>query len=241
MKNLILSVVMLCTILLSACSINFGADNKNDRDNDTNQEKSNKKNNDQSNSKSDSHSNNETSSNANQNNSQEQINQEQPVNNTQNHTQISSEKALQNAKDVFSGGTYHSFKIDPNRSTESDYFITFLLNDAAGTPQSSATTVNKTTGEVGNYIDDRTEEEIKNYNQFIKESPKYKGSTKKLEELSKKDRTRPNDKVIKQNNNNVENNQSTSSTEESSENNQNQNDNNKDKTEDHQENHADEE
>ncbi|SUM42541.1 Uncharacterised protein [Staphylococcus petrasii] len=40
MKKLILSVIMLCTMLLSACSINFG-DNENDKD--TNQEQSDKK------------------------------------------------------------------------------------------------------------------------------------------------------------------------------------------------------
>ncbi|MHD0447177.1 hypothetical protein ACY2C7_12300 [Staphylococcus cohnii] len=225
MKKQILEIAILSTTLLSACSIDFLSNQKEEGKDKEKEEKINKKDNNQSN---------ETSKNENnqeQSNSQEHATNEQTTenhNNTQNQDnsnkqndkQISEEEAIQKAKEVFSSSSYHDFKIDRNRSTYAQYSITFLLNDATGTPQSSATTVSKVTGEVGPYIDDRTDEEKANYNQYIKESPKYKGSTEKLEELSKKDRTRPNDEVIKQNDNNTEENNQNQTDENSTESNQ---------------------
>ncbi len=119
--------------------------------------------------------------------------QQKNTSNQESKNQISESEALKRAENVFSSGSYHDFKIDQNRTNNSEYFITFLLNDAVGTPQKSATTVNKQSGEVGDYLDDRTEEDIENYIQFIRESPKYKGSSEKLEEQARKDHTRPND------------------------------------------------
>lgn len=133
------------------------------------------------------------------NNQSTKKNKDEQQDTKQNNNQISGNEAIKRVKTVFKTPTYHDFKIDTNRSNNSEYFITFLLNDAVGTPQSSATTVNKQTGEVGDYIDDRTEEEKENYIKFIRESPKYKGSTEKLEEQARKDHTRPNDNERKSN------------------------------------------
>ena len=218
MKKLILSVIMLCTMLLSACSINFG-DNENDKD--TNQEQSDKKNNNESSSKPDNNANNETSNNANPNNSQEQTNRQQPTNNhtytqnqdhpnEENSTQISREDAIQKAKNVFKAGQYSEFKIDQKRSSNTDYFIKFLGRDATGFPIKFATTVNKETGEVGNLIDDRTEKDKQIHVQHANESKMYKGDNSRNEEIYGRDLSRPNDderENSKQNNINSKRNQ----------------------------------
>lgn len=165
MKKLILPLTFTGALLLGACS-NIGIEKREGSEKDTTE-----------------------SVNKERETDKQEINEQ-----TEEHTnQISEDEAIEKAKEVFSSSVYHEFKIDSDRSNDAEYFITFLLNDAVGTPQKSATTVNKQSGEVGDYLDDRTEEDIENYIKFVRESPKYKGSTEKFEKQARENKTRPND------------------------------------------------
>lgn len=177
MKKLFFATTISSTLILGACGNSFIENDKEDDKTDNKQTA--KKNKDE----------------------QQENNQNENTSNQESKNQISENEALKRAENVFSPGSYHDFKIDQSRTNNSEYFITFLLNDAVGTPQSSATTVNKKTGEVGDYIDDRTEKEKEDYIKFIRESPKYKGSTEKLEELAKRDHSAPHDEILNNDNN----------------------------------------
>lgn len=177
MKKLFFATTISSALILGACGNSFIENDKEDDKTDNKQTA--KKNKDE----------------------QQENNQNENTSNQESKNEISENEALKRAENVFSPGSYHGFKIDQSRTNNSEYFITFLLNDAVGTPQSSATTVNKQTGEVGDYIDDRTEKEKEDYIKFIRESPKYKGSTEKLEELAKRDRSAPHDEILNNDNN----------------------------------------
>ena len=67
----------------------------------------------------------------------------------------------------------------------------------------AATTVNKTSGEVGNLIDDRTEADKQNHIQHANESSMYKGNNSKNKEIYGRDFSRPNDKVMEEQNDKI--------------------------------------
>lgn len=188
MKKCILGSLLASSLLLGTCSINIEDGSKKQ-----NQDKQN----------SEQHTSNNKQSKQVQNssqNTQSQYQSQEALNEEQNNADMTEDEAIQKATNVFNSGVYHDFKIDSNRSTNSKYFITFLTNDAVGTPQSSATTVDKKTGEVGNFIDDRSKEEIENYIEFTRKSHKYQGPSDKFEKIVRENHTRPNDDVMNQKN-----------------------------------------
>ena len=188
MKKCILGSLLASSLLLGACSINIEDGSKKQ-----NQDKQN----------SEQHTSNNKQSKQVQNssqNTQSQYQSQEALNEEQNNADMTEDEAIQKATNVFNSGVYHDFKIDSKRSTNSKYFITFLTNDAVGTPQSSATTVDKKTGEVGNFIDDRSKEEIENYIEFTRKSHKYQGPSDKFEKIVRENHTRPNDDVMNQKN-----------------------------------------
>ena len=194
MMKKILSIALISTILLSACLINIIQDDKNREDKDKKQTQTQELHNNKN------HNQNTQQNEVNQSTQNNEITQQTKDNqSTHNNTQeLSEAQAIQKAKNVFSSGAYHEFNIDRNRTNDQEYVVTFLLNDAVGFPMKAATTVNKTSGEVGNLIDDRTEADKQNHIQHANESSMYKGNNSKNKEIYGRDFSRPNDKVMEE-------------------------------------------
>ncbi|MGJ0743474.1 hypothetical protein [Staphylococcus epidermidis] len=68
------------------------------------------------------------------------------------------------------------FKTNIDRSNANEYYVEHLVRDAAGTPIKFCAVVNKSTGEVINRFNDMNEEEMKEFEEFKKRSPKYHNS-----------------------------------------------------------------
>lgn len=73
------------------------------------------------------------------------------------------------------------FKTNMDRSNANEYYVEHLVRDAAGTPIKFCAVVNRNTGEVVDRFNDMSEEEMAEFEEFKKRSPKYKTSDEKIE------------------------------------------------------------
>ena len=169
MKKYVISLVLLTSFLLSACTINIERDEENS-------EKNKQKENTHTGSNNTSSNKSDTSKQSSQENT---INQPADNNSSsqQNLQLITENEAIQKVKDEFPPiRTGNDYRIDTTRTDNNVYAIKFTSQDAEGYPMKAAVTVDKRTGEFIDYIDDRSDEDKERHVQHAKESTLYKGS-----------------------------------------------------------------
>lgn len=71
------------------------------------------------------------------------------------------------------------FKTNMARSNANEYYVEHLVRDAAGTPVKFCAVVNRRTGVVVDRFNDMSEEEMAEFEEFKKRSPKYRSSDEK--------------------------------------------------------------
>lgn len=173
MKKYIISLVLLTSFLLSACTINIERDEENS-------EKNKQKENTHTDSNNTSSNESDTSKQSSQENTINQTEQNQPAENNSSSQQdlqlITENEAIQKVKGKFpSTRTGNDYRIDTNRTDNNVYAIKFTSQDAEGYPMKAAVTIDKRTGEFIDYIDDRSDEDKERHVQHAKESTLYKG------------------------------------------------------------------
>ncbi|HDF4274267.1 TPA: peptidase, partial [Staphylococcus aureus] len=151
MKKYIISLVLLTSFLLSACTINIERDEKNS-------EKSKQKENTHTDSNNTSSNESDTSKQSSQENTINQTEQNQPTENNSSSQQdlqlITENEAIQKVKDEFPPiRTGNDYRIDSTRTDNNVYAIKFTSQDAEGYPMKAAVTIDKRTGEFIDYID----------------------------------------------------------------------------------------
>ncbi|MCI2911134.1 peptidase [Staphylococcus hominis] len=173
MKKYIISLVLLTSFLLSACTINIERDEENS-------EKNKQKENTHTDSNNTSSNESDTSKQSSQENTINQTEQNQPANNNSSSQQdmqlITENEAIQKVKDEFPPiRTGNDYRIDTTRTDNNVYAIKFTSQDAEGYPMKAAVTIDKRTGEFIDYIDDRSDEDKERHVEYAKESTLYKG------------------------------------------------------------------
>ena len=103
------------------------------------------------------------------------------ANSNSNQKQISAQEAEQIVSNYYINKGINKqqvleFKTNIDRSNANEYYVEHLVRDAAGTPIKFCAVVNKSTGEVINRFNDMNEEEMKEFEEFKKRSPKYHNS-----------------------------------------------------------------
>lgn len=81
------------------------------------------------------------------------------------------------------------FKTNMARSNDNEYYVEHLVRDAAGTPVKFCAVVNRRTGVVVDRFNDMSEEEMAEFEEFKKRSPKYRSSDEK--ENTKQENSQP--------------------------------------------------
>ncbi|MBM0291424.1 peptidase [Staphylococcus pseudintermedius] len=172
-EKYIISLVLLTSFLLSACTINIERDEENS-------EKNKQKENPHTDSNNTSSNESDTSKQSSQENIINQTEQNQPTENNSSSQQdlqlITENEAIQKIKDEFPPiRTGNDYRIDSTRTDNNVYAIKFTSQDAEGYPMKAAVTIDKRTGEFIDYIDDRSDEDKERHVQHAKESTLYKG------------------------------------------------------------------